>query len=184
MKKIFIAVMSLIVLLPMMEKSCEASHKLDDLIPDKGYGPTSRANFDAIKRQFDIMQAHNDALQARNQTLATQNSNLFDLLSTQQKEFIGLSIATGVIGFVSGYFLGYDAGYEMGYSVGLGAATPTLCAIAKPVINTVYRNITQFLPCNATEVVYLQPEHILLDAQPMRTVRQSLIGMLLFKITG
>jgi len=96
----------------------------------------------------------------------------------------GLSIATGVLGFVSGYYFGYDAGYEMGYSVGLGAAAPTLCAIAKPVINTVYRNITKFLPRNATEVVYLQPERIVLDAQPMITVRQSLIGVLWSKITG
>ena len=194
MKKIFIVLASVLLILPMMGKVCEATHKLDDYMPDRGYGPMSRENLGRIKDEYDTLQAQNQRLLAHNQALAMQNANLFDLLSTQQKEFIALSIVTGAVGFLTGYYFGYDAGYEMGYSAGLGAAVPTLCEVAKPIIRTVYknvteyipfyRNVTEYVPCNATKTVYLQPDHLILNAQPFVTVRRSLIGSLWSKFTG
>lgn len=194
MSRFFIVLFGLLFVFSMMEKGCEATHRLDNYIPDKGYGPTSRANFQHIKNEYDTLYAQNQRLLAQNRTLTTQNANLFDLLSTQQKEFIALSVMTGVGGFVLGYYFGYDAGYQIGYSTGLGAAVPTVCAVAKPIIQTVYQNvteyvpfyktITEYLPCNATETVYLQPERLVLDAEPIVTVRRSLLGSLVYKFFG
>tara|TARA_R110002095_G_scaffold145839_3_gene126236 strand:- start:6280 stop:6831 length:552 start_codon:yes stop_codon:yes gene_type:complete len=183
MRKIMFLVLSVVLSLPLAVGGAQAT-ELEEFLPRKGHGMMSGANVDAIREQFSALKMRTQAAEERSQALVSEKNSLVDLMSTRQKQFLLLSTVTGVAGFFTGYYFGYDAGYQMGYSTALGAAAPVMCEVAKPIIQTVYRNITQFVCQNVTETIYLQPDQIILNPQPLLTVRRSILGSLWNRLVG